>query len=53
MITEEVKQYLRDNLSIVLSTYVEYDFGKEYTVVKAELLLEDEIISRSSDTIHK
>lgn len=53
MINEEVKQYLRDNLSISLTTYTEYDFGSEYTVVKVELSLGDEIISTSSDSMNK
>lgn len=43
--------YLKENLSIDITTRKEYDFHLEYTSIEATVTLGDEVICKSNDTI--
>ncbi len=48
---DELIQFLSDNLTIELTTQKTWDFGANYVTIKAVLMLDNKIISQSSDTI--
>jgi hypothetical protein len=49
--TDIIKNFLKDNLSIEISTRREYDYGNEYTVIKVGIYLNGEEICTSWDSI--
>lgn len=50
-ISEVVSSFLKDNLSIQLSTSKEFDFGDEYTLIEVSISLGDDEICRCNDRI--
>ena len=49
--TDVMRSFLKDNLSVQVSTEKEYDYGNEYTIVKVGIYLDGEEICTSSDTV--
>lgn len=49
--TDVMRSFLKDNLSVQISTEKEYDYGNEYTIVKVGIYLDGEEICTSSDTV--
>jgi hypothetical protein len=49
--TDVMRSFLKDNLSVQISTQNEYDYGNNYTVVSVGIYLDGEEICTSSDTI--
>lgn len=48
----EIKQYLKDNLSVSVVTDEKRGFGTNYVSVEVTLELEGEVISRTTDNIY-
>lgn len=51
MTPEEVKQYIKDNLSICITKDHEVDYGSSYEIIQVDLLLEGESIAKDTFTI--
>lgn len=49
--TDVMRSFLKENLSVQISTEKDYDYGNEYTIVRVGIYLGDEEICTSSDTI--
>lgn len=49
--TDVMRSFLKENLSVQISTENEYDYGNEYTIVRVGIYLCDEEICTSSDTV--
>ena len=48
---EELIEFLRENLSVDVSTDVHYESGGQYLHTRVSISLEDEFISESDDTV--
>lgn len=48
----EIINFLKDNLSILVTTIKETDYNEKYHVVVVDLFIGDEKISSSSDSIY-
>lgn len=51
MTQEEIKAYIRDNLSICINRDYEQDYGRSYEIIEVNLLLEGESIAKDTFTI--
>jgi len=49
--TDVMRSFLKDNLSVQISTEKENDYGNEYTIVRVGIYLGGEEICASSDTV--
>lgn len=52
-ISKEIKEYLKQNLSIEVEVEKEYDLGNTYHIVTSKLLLDGEVISEDSDYLRE
>lgn len=51
-ISDIITNFLKENLSIEISTSKENDFGNRITVIEVSILLDGKEISKSNDTIY-
>ena len=49
--TDVMRSFLKDNLSVQISTEKEYDYGNEYTTIRVGIYLDGEEICTSGDTV--
>ncbi len=49
--TDVMRSFLKDNLSVQISTKKEYDYWNEYTTIRVSIYLDGEEICTSSDTV--
>jgi len=50
-ITDVIRNFLKEHLSIQISVKPEYDYGKNYAIVEVNISLDGELISKDSDSI--
>jgi hypothetical protein len=49
--TDVMRSFLKDNLSVQISTQREFDYGNEYTVITVGIYLNGEEICTSTDSV--